>query len=125
MDPKALMDLQSKIVVAVADGIKSEWQFAVVNIEIDLVDGEQTENCLCLSLSKAKDEWSRRSFDLPFQCYDMFLMLRDKTDEWKTCMLEFDLTGKYRFSFSSSSPKRLNGIHNEESLLSNYIPPPL
>ena len=130
MDAKREFDLQAKIVTSIAKSLTKDWTTAVVNIEIDVVDGDQTENCLAISFAEDRGGWSRNSFSLPFECYDYFVELRDSmhntnADLWKVCTLEMNLGGKYRFSFSYDPPRRLNGIHDDEAMFKSYLPKPL
>lgn len=124
MTTQSLIDLQNRIVVTTANAIKGEWDAAVIDIEIDHVDGEQTENCLALSFRLQQGDWKRSSFQLPFECYDLFVTLRDASSgqRWTSCTLEFDSNGKYKFRYSYEPPRRLNGIHDDEAMLKNYLP---
>lgn len=124
MNAQSQIELQNRIVVTTARAISGDWDAAAVNIEIDEIEGEQTENCLALSFARQQDTWKRNSFQLPYECYDLFVKLRDLSDreKWKTCTLEFDHNGKYKFSFSYDAPRRLNGIHDDEAMLKGYTP---
>lgn len=120
---QTLIDLQNAIVLSIANAIKVAWVAAVVNIEIDEMDGEQTENCLALAFTEHEGTWERHSFCLPSECYALFVALQEASDQWKSCTLEFDSTGKYKFSYSHQPPKRLNGVLDDESMLKGYLPP--
>lgn len=119
-----MIDLQNRIVVTTARAINGNWDAAVVNIEIDDVDGEPMENCLAISFVRQQSTLERSSFLIPFECYDLFVTLRDSSEgeKWKACTVEFDRTGKYKFHYSHEPPRRLNGIHDDEALLKAYIP---
>jgi hypothetical protein len=129
MDASALTHCQDTIVATLARSIAHEWDHALVNIEIDVVDGEQTENCLMVSFQRRGAEWVRSSEQLPFECYDQFVQLRQllapEDGPWTICTLEFNSSGKYRFSFSQDSPPRLSGIHDDQSMFRSYLPTPL
>lgn len=45
---KDLMSIQDNIVMMTADAIHGDWAAAVVNMEIDEIDGELQQNCICL-----------------------------------------------------------------------------
>lgn len=68
MNAQGLIDLQNRIVVTTAKGLNGEWDAAVVNIEIDDIDGEQTENCLAISFVRQQGTLKRSSFQIPFEC---------------------------------------------------------
>jgi hypothetical protein len=124
VNAQSLIELQNRIIVTTAQAISGDWDAAVVNIEIDEIEGEQTESCLALSFALQQGTWKRNSFELPFDCYDLFVTLRDSSDgeKWKTCTVEFDYNGKYKLSYTYEAPRRLNGIHDDEAMLKGYIP---
>ena len=127
MVPKPLMELQDRIVLSLVRSLTGIWDAAVVNIEIDFADEEQTENCLALSFARDNGGWTRSSFSLPYDCYDLFAELRELMKQqdaalWTSCTLELKADGKYRYSFSYERPRRLNGIHDDEAMLKHYSP---
>lgn len=124
MDATGLIDLQNRIVTTIARSIPEAWDTAVISIEIDLVDGEQTENYLGLFYKKSGDSFSQASWPLPSECVDQFVCLRDNSSSppWTGCLLEFDSSGGYRFSYSYDPPKRINGIYDDEAMLKDYTP---
>ncbi len=127
MDSLLSARLQDAIAASITRGVHVEWNRIVVNIEIDTIDGEQTENCLALSFKSSSNTWTRTSFRLPFECYDQFVGLRNSMDgtsnsPWKSCTFEVDPGGKYKFAFSYDSPRRLNGLHDDIAMLKNYQP---
>src|SRR5947199_9537868 len=105
MDAAAETELHGRIVRSIVGSLTSPWDAAVINIEIDVVDGDQTENCLALSFLKRENAWQRSGFGLPYVCYDLFSELRLTMQQpggqyWKICTLEISRKGKYRFQFS-------------------------
>ncbi|QDT64190.1 hypothetical protein [Calycomorphotria hydatis] len=128
MNAETVIDLQNRIVLVCSGAIYSKWENAFVNVEIDSIDGEQTENLLCVHFCKEGGKWTSDSFSAPIESYDLFNRLRAETSDpepWKNCMLEFDSTGKYRFSYSHDRPRRIYGDYSDEAMLEHYIPKPL
>jgi hypothetical protein len=125
MNIRSLTNLQNSIVVTATGGIEGEWNTAVINIEIeDHEDGSIGKNSLALSYRFVKNIWKSDGFIMPHKCFELFRLLRGFSDgqKWSICTLEFDSEGRYEFSFSYEQPKRLNGIHDDESMLKNYKP---
>lgn len=127
MEFNILAELQERIVTTIAVENRGGWDFIVINIEVDTIDGDRTENCLAFSFIRENSHWRRAGFELPIACYDLFVELREVMASageaaWKTCMLEIDSGGEFRFSYSHDEPKRLNGLHDDGAMLRGYIP---
>ena len=127
MTAAEILQRQDQIVTTLANAIREPWKFVVVNIEIDVIDGDQTENCIVLSYTKKLWRLIQRSEELPHELYDQFAALRDHMAEsndssWGSCTLVFEKSGRYRFEFSYEPPSRLNGIHDEDSMMAKFDP---
>jgi hypothetical protein len=131
MEPSVEIQLQYAIVVEAANCIAAPWDIAVVNIEIDTIEGERVEDCLAL-IFRAKAAWlpwrrklARDSFQVSMKCLDHFVELWESsqaTKPWKTCTLEFQPSGQYKFSYSYEPPSRLNGDFGSDAMLEGYVP---
>jgi hypothetical protein len=125
MDCQKLIDMQNQIVVSSAGAIQDKWDAAVVNMEIDEIEGELKQNCICLFFKNRQDKCVRDSFLLPHECYELFISLREATanpDKWTICNLEIAADGVYEYQYSYDPPKRLNGVYDSEAMLTNYVP---
>jgi hypothetical protein len=127
MTTDTLAQMQDQIIATLAGAIDKPWSFVALNIEIDVVDGEQTENCLLVSFHKKFWRLVRKSQELPYELYDLFVALRDhmakaNDSSWSSCTLVFDASGRYRFEFSYATPLRLNGVHDDVSMMKGLDP---
>jgi len=130
VDANKLLEMQNTIVILLAKTITESWDLAVINIEIDVVDGQRNEDCLALLYSLHIDGWKRKGFDFPYDGYDLFVNLRDlmkkpEAEDWTISTLEISSSGKYRFSFSYAPPPRLNGIFDDNAMLNTFVPQPI
>ena len=126
---KSVIASQEKLVVSVSECIGiDEWDCAVVDFEIEGSLGEEdaspTSTMSFLLSGAGKDAKSIGSFRLSDDVMDNFGRHRRLTGAWKAARLELDRTGRYRISFRHEGPRRLDGIHNGETMLTNYIPEP-
>ena len=122
-----ILEHQAQIVKAVAKAIREPWLYAVVDIEIDVIDGDRTENSIALSYAKRLWRLISQDIGLPYEHYDWFVSLREQMAEaseqrWSTCRLVFDKRGHYEFDFSYDLPPRLNGIHDDVTMLTTFDP---
>ena len=127
MTPSEILELQNELVATLANAVRKPWRFIAVNIEIDEIDGQKTENCLMLRWAKRFRKLVRRDEELPSVCYGQFRLLRDRmiphSDRpWQSCTLVVSSEGRYRFEFSYDPAKRLNGIHDDQAMLSGFDP---
>ena len=118
---------QDQIVKAIAQAIREPWSYVVVNTEIDVVDGEQTENSIALSYSKRFWRLNSRGEELPHEHFSWFVALREKMADpigsrWGSCTVVFDRHGHYQFDFSYDPPPRLNGVYNDTTMLKHFDP---
>jgi len=127
MTASEILHCQNEIVTTLANAIQRRWRFVAVNIEIDVIEGEQTENCITLSYTRHLWKLLRHSEKLPYQCYDQFsrlriLMTAEQARPWSSSTLVLDTDGNYRFAFQYGTPSRLNGIHDDGSMLVDFNP---
>lgn len=125
MDYSKVGDLQDRLVLSVSHAIHGEWDTAVVNMEVGEIQGELRQNCICLAFRRQQGDWVRDSFLLPRNCYALFVSLREQmagSGVWTVCNLEICSDGRYKFHFSCDLPKRLNGVYDDEAMLSEYKP---
>lgn len=118
---------QDHIVTAIAQAIREPWSYVAVSVEIDVVDGQQTENSIALSYTKRLWRLNSRSEKLPHEHFNWFVALREKMADangaqWSSCTVVFDRHGHYQFDFSYDSPLRLNGVYNDTTMLKNFDP---
>jgi len=116
------MELQKKIVVALARGIHGPWERIVVNYEMQEEDGGVTEDRRGFSIAPDGSGGFRKdgvTFDLTVK--GLFRELREEMQRsegqaWGTCDLIVDQPGRFRFNFSYERPKRINGVFDDESM---------
>jgi hypothetical protein len=116
--------LQERLVSAVVNELKGKWDIAVVNIEIEELEGDVARDHISFSLVRQKSSWKRTQFYISIECSRLFGVLRDldKSDKWSACTLEVASDGRYEFSYSYDPPPRLNGIFSDESMLKGHVP---
>ena len=116
------MDLQKKIVSALAHSIDGAWERIMVNYEMQEEDGGLTEDRrgFYIVLDGAG---GYRKVGLVFDSAvkDLFRALRETMQSsegqgWGTCDLVIDQPGRFRFNFSYDPPKRINGVFDDESM---------
>lgn len=127
MNATEILNQQHQIVRAVAQAVCEPWLYAVVNIEIDVIEGDQTENLIAISYAKRLWRLIPRSEEIPYQLYDLFVSLRERMAEvneqtWGSCTMVFDRRGRYQFDFSYDPPPRLNGIYDDTTMLTFFNP---
>lgn len=127
MNAVEILKRQDQIVTAIAQAIREPWLYAVVNIEIDVVEGDRTENSIALSYTKKRWRLISRDEELPYEHYDWFVSLREQMSEvndspWRSCTLVFDKQGHYQFDFSFDPPPRLNGIYDDTTMFTTFDP---
>jgi hypothetical protein len=118
---------QDEIVQVLAGAVRQPCQFVAVDVEIDVINGEQTEDCVMISYAKRFWRLVPRSERLPYELFDQFGKLRDlmaqaNGDCWKSCRFVFDHSGRYRFEFKYDQPLRLNGSFDANAMLANFDP---
>jgi hypothetical protein len=116
------MDLQKKIVVALARGIDAPWERIVVNYEMQAEDGGLTEDRRGFYVAPdGVGGFHKGSLTFDTTVKTLFRDLRDEMQRsegqgWGTCDLVIDQPGKFRFNFSYEPPKRINGVFDDESM---------
>ena len=126
-DMRRVIELQNNAVQCIAQAVGEKWDALVLNFEFTELDGVPTRNTIAIAFSNENGHWRRNSFIAPHECGDLLFQLskamaKEGGTTWRSCTLEVESSGKYKFSFSHEPPKRLNGIFDDESLLKNYIP---
>jgi len=112
------------------DACPHEWDYFVIAFERDRVEGDMVDDSLSVTFRKGADSWERSGWLMPYPCFLEFDALHDamwasESQRWRSCLLEIDDVGKYRFTFSDDPPLRLSYVFNDESQLRNYTPRPL
>lgn len=116
------MDLQKKIVVALARGVDDAWERIVVNYEMQEEDGGVTEDRRGFYIASDGSGGFRKAsliFDATVKTLFRDLreeMRRTEGQGWGTCDLVVDQPGKFRFNFSYAPPKRINGVFDDDSM---------
>lgn len=136
MNPSAdILDLQSAIVVSVAQSINDNWKQIVLNYEIDYPKGELVENYIGFYIKVGENnQLSMIQIYFSDEMLGLLQKLRAKglelnNEPWCTCDIVIESNGEYQFDFSFEPPKRINGILDEESYgrfnkyLDNYVIP--
>ena len=123
VDAEALLKLQDRI-VREATALESEWDYLLYNVEVD--NGEV--DSLAVSFLRHGEGWRDRSIRLPHACCQLFADLQEQMtaggDSWKSCTLEIEESGRYRFAFSNQAP-RVAGQIDEDTTFERYVPRPL
>lgn len=125
-----IIEAQDRVVLCLTNSVQQQWDYLVVNFEWEEVDGERTRDTLAIGFVKQQTTWRRFSIIAPYECTSLLsdlcdCMAADGNKAWRSCTLEIDAAGKYRFSFSYERPKRLNGEFEDEAMLKHYTPRPL
>ncbi|QDU81136.1 hypothetical protein Pla110_28730 [Polystyrenella longa] len=80
MNPVEMIDLQNRIVVTTANAIETDWDAAVVNLEVDVQDQDLKKDCLPISFQRVGHKWESQEFAFPDECIELFLSsLREAT----------------------------------------------
>jgi hypothetical protein len=129
-DIRQVIELQDNAVQCFANAVMESWDHLVANFEIAEFDGVPTRNTIAIAFSYENGQWRRISFIAPYDCCNYLAQLskamaKEGGITWGSCTLEVDSTDRYRYSFSYEPPKRLNGVFDDEALLTNYVPHPL
>jgi hypothetical protein len=125
MDQTAV-DLQKKIVGALARSIDGAWERIVVNYEMQEEDGGLTEDRRGFYITPdAAGGYRKAGLTFDAAVKDLFHALRETMQRsegqgqhkgWGICDLVVDQPGRFRFNFSYDSPKRINGVFDDESM---------
>ena len=115
--PQALQQ-QDKAAQAILACVGGNWLRIVVNSEC--IDEDERDNTLSFYVKRKGRDLETVDLRLPRTALEELRKLRDVTAsqnalKWSTCDLVIDNTGNYNFNFSYGPPKRINGIHDEES----------
>lgn len=116
------MELQKKIVVALARSVSEPWERIVVNYEMQEEDGGLTEDRRGFSIATdGAGGYRKATLTFDATAKDLFRALQQEMQRsegkgWGTCDLVVDQPGRFRFNFSYDPPKRINGVFDEESM---------
>ena len=113
--------LQEAVVVSVIQSIPEEWERVVINYEMMYTEEGHEENRLGFYIVKDDSGTlaKQRLGFAPPEIKALRLLNEGSIDinreHWGICELVIDRNGKYTMTFSFERPKRINGIHDEES----------
>ncbi len=123
----APLTLQAALAQALADALPADqiWEHALVSYELDeempASHGPDSSYLAFYLVRAAGNVLVMEDLTLPLGLDNLFQDLHramsaaEPTGGWGTAELTLAADGRYRFSFDYGPPKRLNGIHDEES----------
>ena len=125
-DLTTLYDETVKEVAACAD---EGWEHIIVNYEMRHVPNGIEEDRVTLYVHKtAEGKYELEDFRLSNAAKEGFRKISDalyeqKGSRWGASTLTIENNGTYNFNFSYDPPKRLTGVHDEESydFYNNYL----
>jgi hypothetical protein len=118
----AVMEVQKKIVAALSRTIGAQWEWTVVNCEMQEEDGGPTEDRRGFYITPdGTGGFHKASLTFDTTAKDLFRALglemrRSKGQGRGGCDLVVDQSGRLRFNFSYDPPRRINGVFDEASM---------